>query len=133
MVAGRSTEARTQASVGTTLSSTAVTGPAGTFNKGDAGRPISGTGIPAGATLASVTSGTAAVLSAVATATGSVTATIGSANGAAASGQSYGFHGWNPESDAEADTYKLASVNAGQVPPDRIVNTTTGVSQRTRG
>ncbi len=130
MVAGRTTEPRVVAGVGTTSASAAITGPAGSFNLTDAGRRISGTGIPAGATLLSVASATAATLSANATATGTVAATIGVAGGSGP--ESYGFTGWSPESETEANTYKLASVNAGQVAPDRITNTTTGVSQRTR-
>lgn len=133
MVAGRHTEARPVASVGTTNASAALTGPAGSFTKADVGRPISGTGIPANATVSAVASGTAATLSANATATGTITATIGTATTVASAAQSYGFVGWSPESDTEADTYKLASVNAGQVPPDRITNTSTGVSTLQRG
>lgn len=131
MVAGRTSESRTIASVGTTNASAAITAPANSFNEEDAGRPISGTGIPAAATILSVTSGTAATLSANATATGTITATVGGT--AADTGQRYGFIGWSPETDAESETYTLAAVNAGQVPPDRIANTTTAVSQRARG
>jgi hypothetical protein len=69
------------AGVGTTDTSTALTAPAGSFFPGDAGRPISGTGIPAGATIASVESSSAATLSAAATATGTITAAIGGGNG----------------------------------------------------
>lgn len=65
------------ASVTTTNASTAITAPAGTFDTvSDVGAAISGTGIPAGATIASVQSATAATLSAAATASGTVTATI---------------------------------------------------------
>lgn len=127
MVVGRTNESRTLASVATTISSTAVTGPAGTFNEEDAGRAISGTGIPASTTLASVTSDTAAVLSAAATATGTITATL-----AAESGAGYGFRGWSPETDAESETYSVSAVNAGTATPDRITNATTPVTQRSR-
>lgn len=127
MVAGRSTEGRV-ATVSTTATTTAITGAAGTFNEEDAGRTIVRAGIPAAATIASVTSDTAAVLSAAATTTASAAAALG-----AASGESHGFRGWSPESDAESESYTLAANNAGTVPPDRIVNTTTGVTQRTRG
>lgn len=133
MVAGRHTEARTVASVGTTNASAALTGPAGSFLKSDVGRPIAGTGIPAGATLSAVASGTAATLSANATATGTVTATVGTPITVGAASQGYGFVGWSPESDAEAGTYSLAAVNAGQVSPDRITNTYTGVNGLQRG
>ena len=62
----------------TTNTSTAITSATAAFTDDDIGKPISGTGIPAGATIASITSATAAVLSAAATATGaSVTFTIG--------------------------------------------------------
>lgn len=127
MVAGRSNEQRT-ASVTTTSASAAITAAAGTFHEEDAGRTISGTGIPAGATVASVTSDTAATLSANATASGTVTATLG-----AATGQAYGFTGWSPETDPESETYSVAAVNAGSATPDRLTNPYTAVSQRSRG
>lgn len=133
MAIGRTTEARTVASVGTTSASAAVTGPAGSFAKSDVGRPISGTGIPAGATLSAVASGTAATLSANATATGTITAIIGTAASVAAAANGYGFIGWSPETDTEAQTYSLAAVNAGQVSPDRITNTYTGTTSLQRG
>lgn len=129
MVAGRSNEGRTIASVGTTNLSTAITAPANSFEEEDAGRSISGTGVPAGATIASVTSPTAATLSAAATATGTITATVG-----AASGSAYGFAGWSPETDAESETYTVAANNAGTATPDRLTNSVTAKSsQRSRG
>ncbi|MGI8682077.1 MAG: DNRLRE domain-containing protein [Mycobacteriales bacterium] len=65
------------ASVTTTVASTAVTAPAGTFSTQlDVGMSITGTGIPAGATVASVQSDTAATLSVAASAAGTVNATI---------------------------------------------------------
>lgn len=118
------------AATGTALS-TNVTAPAATFNEEDAGRTITGTGIPAGATLATVVSDTAGRLSVAATAAGTITATLGGTP--ADTAQRYGFIGWSPETDAESETYTLAAVNAGQVPPDRIVNPITGVTQRARG
>lgn len=129
MVAGRTTEPRS-VTVTKTSGSAAVTAATGTFNEEDAGRPISGTGIPAAATIASVTSDTAATLSANATATGAAAATIGSAAEAAGS---YGFVGWSPESDAESETYTLAANNLGAAQPDRLTNAYTPVSQRSRG
>jgi hypothetical protein len=125
MVAGRSNEART-ATIGTTNASAAITGAAGTFNEEDAGRAITGTGIPAAATILSVTSDTAATLSANATATGSPTATF-----VAATGTAYGFTGWSPETDAESETYTIAG-GASASSPDRITNAYTGVAQRSR-
>lgn len=65
------------ATVATVISSSSLTAGTGTFSSDDVGAPISGTGIPANATIATVSSGTAATLSAAATATGSITATIG--------------------------------------------------------
>lgn len=127
MAVGRSNEARTQV-IGTTNASAAITGAANTFREEDAGRGISGTGIPAAATILSVASDTAATLSANATATGSPTATFAIATGAA-----YGFTGWSPETDAESETYSVAAVNAGAVPPDKVPNNYTGVLQRGRG
>lgn len=115
MATGRSNEGRTIAGVGTTNLSTAITAPAGSFHEEDAGRTITGTGIPAGATIATVTSETAATLSAAATATGTITATLGAATPAA-----YGFAGWSPETDPESETYTVAANNAGTVTPDRI-------------
>jgi hypothetical protein len=132
MAGGRTTEPR-GVTVTKTAASAAITGAAGTFSKSDVGRAISGTGIPAGATLAAVTSDTAATLSANATATGSGAATIGAAtHGAATSG--YGFTGWSPESDTESQAYTVAANNAGTASPDRITNPyTAAASQRGRG
>lgn len=125
MAVGRTTEPRTVTV--TTNSTTALTAAAGTFHEEDAGRTITGTGIPAGATIASVTSATAATLSAAATASGSPSVTLGRALP-----QSYGFAGWSPETDAESETYTVAANNAGTATPDRITNTTTRVEQRSR-
>lgn len=72
---------RSLAGVGTTNASAAITHAAGGFSTADAGKTITGTGIPGGATILSVQSATAATLSANATATGTVTATIGGGNG----------------------------------------------------
>lgn len=119
-VTGRSTEGRTITGVGTTSGSAALTAPAGTFHvPEDVGRTITGTGIPAGATILAVASATAATLSANATATGTITATLG----IAASG-AYGFIGWNPESDAESESYSVAAKNAGTNSPDRMTSPT---------
>lgn len=62
----------------TTNGSAAISSATAGFSADDVNKPISGTGIPAGATIASVQSATAATLSANATATGaSVAFTIG--------------------------------------------------------
>jgi hypothetical protein len=55
-------------------STTTVTSATASFVASDAGRPVTGTGIPAGATIASVTNGTTIVLSAAATATATAVA-----------------------------------------------------------
>jgi hypothetical protein len=125
MAGGRTTEARS-VTVTKTNASTAITGAAGTFSKNDVGRTITGTGIPAGATLAAVASDTAATLSAAATATiGGTTHSVAAA--------AYGFTGWSPESDAEANAYTVAANNAGTAQPDRITNPYTAAAQRGRG
>jgi hypothetical protein len=62
----------------TTNASTTVTSATARFNESDIGLSISGAGIPANTTIASVTNGTTAVLSAAATATAAgVTFTLG--------------------------------------------------------
>lgn len=126
-VTGRSTEGRPVAGVATTSGSAAITAPSGSFHEEDVGRTISGAGIPAGASIQSVASDTAATMSANATATGTVTVALGPANPAA-----YGFLGWSPESDAESETYSVAAVNAGQTPPDRLTSPTQERQQRSR-
>lgn len=125
MAVGRSSQSRT-ITVTTTNTSTGITGSAGTFNEEDAGRAISGTGIPTGATLASVSSGTAATLSAAATATGSITATLGGDRTG-----DYGFAGWSPETDAESEVYSIAG-GAGASDPALITDTTTGWGAKRR-
>lgn len=125
-VAGRSSRART-ATVGITNASAALTGAALTFNEEDAGRPISGTGIPAGATILSVASATSATLSANATATNaSLSAVLGDHQAG------YGFDGWSPESDAESETYTVAAKGSGATSPDQQANSTTAIVQRER-
>lgn len=126
MVVGRTTETKTL-TVTTTNASAAITAAAGSFSQDDVGRTITGTGIPAAATILSVQSGTAATLSANATAGGSPVATLGTELGASA-----GYSGWSPETAAEAGTYTVAANNAGTPTPDRQSNTTTGISQRSR-
>ena len=73
---------RSISAVGTTNASAAITAAAGKFNDGDVGQAITGTGIPGGTTILSVTpTGNGATMSANATATGTVTAAIGGADG----------------------------------------------------
>ena len=132
-MAGRTTRART-ATVGRTSGSAALTGAAGTFQKGDVGKPITATGIPAGATISAVASATAATLSANATSTTNGAATIGGntqtdQNNAA---QVTGFFGWSPESDAEAESYSVAAVNAGTVDPGRVTGPNVAAPYLTR-
>lgn len=63
---------------GVTNSTTAITSATAAFTAADVGKPITGTGIPSGAYIASVQSATAATLSAAATATATgVTFTLG--------------------------------------------------------
>lgn len=71
LVARHEIRHRTVADGATTNGSTTITSATAAFVADDAGKPISGTNIPAGATIASVTNATTAVLSAAATATGS--------------------------------------------------------------
>lgn len=115
------------AATGTALS-TRITAAAGTFAEEDPGRTISGAGIPAGATLASVQSDTTARLSVAATAAGSPSVTLGSATG-----ESHGFLGWAPESDAESELYTVTAVTQpGWAPPGEVTNSTTQVTRRSR-
>jgi len=125
---GRTTEPRTVTGVGTTSGAAGLTGPALSFNKEDVGRPITGTGIPAGATLLSVTSATVATLSANATATGTVSVVLG-ASGAVQVG--YGFTGWSPETEAESLTYSIAG-GGGATAPSVMTDSVTQVTYRNR-
>lgn len=116
-VTGRTTEPRSVASVGTTSASAALTAPAGSFDQGDVGRTITGTGIPAGRTILSVTAtGNGATMSGTASATGTITAALG-----AGSPQASGFAGWSPETEAEAKTYSIAG-GASASAPDRVTS-----------
>jgi hypothetical protein len=114
--------------LGTTSGSTAITFSSGALTVTDVGRPVSGTGIPAGATVASRTNATTGVLSANATATGSPSCVLGS--GAAVS-SNYGFTGWSPETDAEAAVYSI-SAGAGASAPSVLTDSVTRVNQRNR-
>lgn len=125
---GRSTDSRTQANVGTTNASTAITFPSGTITAIDVGRPISGTGIPTGATIATVGSATAGTISANATATGTITATIGVSR---TTPYGAGFTGWSPETAAEALTQSIPG-GAGASDPARQTDAVTRVGQRNR-
>lgn len=126
-VAGRTTDPRT-VTINTTTGQATVTAAAGTFQRSDAGRKITGTGIPAAATVLSVQSATAATLSANATATGSPSVVLGLGNP-----QSLGFQGFSPESEVEADSYTIAG-GASATSPGRLTNSTTSVAslQRSR-
>lgn len=129
-VSGRGVDARAGVTIGTTSGSAAITGSAGTFGQSDVGRTVTRAGIPAGTTIASVQSGTAATLSANATTTATSAAVLGDK---VANPQGLGFFGWSPETEAEANSYSVAAVNAGTVPPDRIPNITTPIQLRYRG
>lgn len=124
-MAGRTTAARSQTGVGTTSGGAGLTGPSGTFVVGgDVGAPITGTGIPAGATLLSVTSSTVATLSANATATGTVTVVVGPELPGAA-----GFVGFLPETGLQQNGWTFASLAAGGVPADVLTDSVTRVTQ----
>jgi hypothetical protein len=73
------TQSRTFTDGATTNGSAVITSAAGAaFTVSDVGRPVSGAGIPAGATIVSLSSGTSATMSANATATATgVTVTLG--------------------------------------------------------
>ncbi len=74
---------------GVTSSSTALTSASAVFTSLDVGASVTGTGIPGGATIVSVTNGTTVVLSASTTATGTgVTVTITRTTANAVSGLS---------------------------------------------
>jgi hypothetical protein len=117
MVAGRGTDPRT-ISLTTTNASAAATAPAGTFSSADVGRTVTATGITAGTTIASVQSATAATLSANATTTGARSAVLGQG------GESvYGYRGWSPESQAEADSQLFSANGTGD--PNRFTDNVT--------
>lgn len=63
----------------TNLSTTVTSASNAAFTQADVGKPISGTGIPAGATITAVASATSCTISAAATASATVTVTIGTA------------------------------------------------------
>lgn len=123
---GRTTEPKTL-TLGTTSGSTAITFSSGALTVNDVGRPVTGTGVPAGATVATRTNATSGTLSANASATGSPSCVLGS--GAAAS-TNYGFTGWSPETDAEAALYPLPTAGAGS--PSIVGDAITRVAQRNR-
>ncbi len=124
---GRSTDSRTVASV-VTNSTTAITFPSGTIRASDVGRTITGTGITAGTTIASVQSATAATLSATATTSTTQTMTLG---GYPQSALGLGFVGWTNETDAEAAVYPIAA-GAGATAPSVLTDNITRVPQRNR-
>lgn len=128
MATGRGTDGRS-VTIATMIASTAITAAAGTFESGDVGRAITGTGIPAGATVSAVASDTAATLSVAATAAGSPVVALAAV---IPQTHSYGFRGWSPETGLEAATYK--SPSSGTT-PDRISNTFTPAAsgRRSRG
>lgn len=130
MVAGRSIEGR-NVTMTTTNASAAVTGPANTYQVGDVGRTVTGSGITAGTTIIAVASETAATLSANATTTNTRSCTLGPLG--SAGNIATGYFGWSPESETESLSYSLAQSNLGTLTPDRLTNNFTPVSQRSRG
>lgn len=139
-VQGRGPSGRS-VTIGVTSGSTAVTAAAGTFDTThDVGRAVYGVGIPAGATLAAVTSATAATLSANATATNaSLAAQLGPRDTQArqrATEDYFGFRGWSPESVSEATAYQCTGPVGGAGPgtnePSRITSPTVPRDRRYR-
>lgn len=124
---GRTSDSRTVASV-VTNSTTAITFPSGAIRASDVGRVISGTGITAGTTIASVQSATAATLSATATTSTTQTMTLAGYPSAA---PGLGFVGWTNETDAEAAVYPIAA-GAGASAPSVLTDAVTRVTQRNR-
>lgn len=124
---GRTTEPKS-VTLGTTSGSTAITFSSNAVTTNDVGRPVSGAGIPVGATIATRTNATAGTLSVNATATGSPVCTL--ANGVAAA-TNQGFFGWSPETDTEAATYTVAN-GAGASAPSVLTDNVTRVAQRNR-
>jgi hypothetical protein len=118
---GRHTETRTVTATRAATTSGVITAAAGTFSPEDVGRTITGTGIPAGATVASYQSDTQITASANSTSTGTGTITLGPANTL-----NTGYAGWSPETYAEASSYSVAAVNAGQASnPTRFTDAST--------
>jgi hypothetical protein len=127
MAVGRATDARSVTATRTNASPT-ITAAAGTFHKGDIGRTVTGTGVPANTTISAVASGTSATLSANATASGSSSLALGESTG-----DSYGHRGWSPETDAEAASYSVTANRTGVVAPDRVTSPNSPVApQRAR-
>lgn len=128
-VSGRSSGETRTVTVTTTSASTALTGAAGTFNKGDVGAVIAAaSGITAPTTIATVTNSTTATLSQNATASGSRSATIGAGTPGV-----YGYRGWSPESDDERATLiSTAAGGAGVSDPTRILAPNVARSDYTR-
>lgn len=131
MALGRTTEGRAVSGVGTTNGSGAITGPANSFFPSDVGRPISGTGIAAGATITAVASGTAATVAPNSSATGTITATLGAHPGGLQNAA--GYNGWSPETEAEALLYSVLG-GGGAAAPTQVQNSYTNTHvHRARG
>lgn len=125
---GRTTDPRVVTGVGTTSGSTALTISSNSILPSDIGRVITGTGIPAGATIVARPTSTTATLSANATATGTVSTTLA---GIPSASLGLGFSGWSPETDAEAAVYSIAG-GAGATAPSVLTDSVTRVAQRNR-
>lgn len=107
--AGRTPHGRTGLTVTTATGDETVTAAAGTFSPGDVGASISGTGIPASTTIASVTDTDEVEMSAQATADGSPTdVAIGAVDPTA-----YGFVGVAVEEADEAAVHPAPPVGDG--------------------
>lgn len=113
-----------QVSVTKTSADATLTAPAGTFRPSDVGATITGTGIPASTTIASVTSDTEVEMSANATSNGTITATVGAQEGtvlkAAARARLIMSHARVGSPDwlilNDEDMFSLLDVNSDQVP-----------------
>lgn len=113
-VAGRTPAGRT-ISVGTTNADPTLTSAGSLFQEEDDGKTVTGTGIPADTVIDSVTSAAAAEMDANATATATVTATLGEGDPS-----TYGFDGWTPETDAEAESYAFPSASPAGTLADSV-------------
>jgi hypothetical protein len=136
MVAGRTTEGRAVTGVGTTNAAAGLTAPAASFFASDVGRPITGTGIPAGRKILSVTSGTVATMDGNASATGTVTVQLGAhseVSGSAGLQNASGFMGWSPETEVEAAVHTVLGGGGVPSPTKPTTPVTTAHPRRARG
>jgi hypothetical protein len=129
MAVGRTPDGRTVASVTTGSAVATLTAVAGAFYDEDVGKTVTGTGVPAARTIASVNAdGSVATMNGNGNAIGTATMTLGRGSPAV-----YGFEGWSPETDAESELYTIAG-GAGANAPSKLANAVTPVAAgRARG